>query len=141
MPAFKLVREPKGGVPPLVSSLSDFERALSVLRSAPGPVAVDAERAAMYRYSHGNYLVQMKKKGTPTFLFDAPALSSSLSLWVSGPLPSYTQALLGFISPSPALLPCAFLFSAGSQGSWEMLLGVGADRPGLPLERGDGQAL
>ena len=77
MPAFKLVREPKGGVPPLVSSLSDFERALSVLKSAPGPVAVDAERAAMYRYSHGNYLVQMKKKGTPTFLFDAPALSSS----------------------------------------------------------------
>ncbi|MBR6439971.1 MAG: HRDC domain-containing protein [Aeriscardovia sp.] len=74
MPCLKLVREPKGGVPPLVSSLSDFEKALSLLRSAPGPVAVDAERAAMYRYSHGNYLVQMKKRGTPIFLFDVPAL-------------------------------------------------------------------
>ncbi|MBO6003771.1 MAG: HRDC domain-containing protein [Aeriscardovia sp.] len=76
MSCFKLVREPKGGVPPLVGSLSDFERALSLLESAPGPVAVDAERAAMYRYSHGNYLVQMKKKGTPIFLFDIPTLSS-----------------------------------------------------------------
>ena len=39
-------------------------------------MAVDAERAAMYRYSHANYIVQMKKRGTPIFLFDAPALLS-----------------------------------------------------------------
>ena len=58
----------------MVDSLSGFEEALSILKNAPGPIAVDAERAAMYRYSHENYLVQMKKKGTPIFLFDAPAL-------------------------------------------------------------------
>ena len=60
----------------MVDSLSRFEEAVSVLKDAPGPVAVDAERAAMYRYSHENYLIQMKKQGTPIFLFDAPSLSS-----------------------------------------------------------------
>lgn len=59
-----------------MNSLSGFEEALSILKEARGPAAVDAERAAMYRYSHENYLVQMKKEGTPIFLFDAPALSS-----------------------------------------------------------------
>ncbi|MBQ1803887.1 MAG: HRDC domain-containing protein [Bifidobacteriaceae bacterium] len=76
MPTFTLVKEPKGGVPPVVDSLSGFEEALFALKKAPGPVAVDAERAAMYRYSHKNYLIQMKKRGTPIFLFDAPALLS-----------------------------------------------------------------
>ncbi|MBQ1374608.1 MAG: ribonuclease D, partial [Aeriscardovia sp.] len=76
MPSFNLVKEPRGGVPPVVDSLSRFEEAVSILKAAPGPVAVDAERAAMYRYSHENYLIQMKKQGTPIFLFDAPTLSS-----------------------------------------------------------------
>lgn len=36
--------------------------------------------------------------------------------------------------------PSTFLFSLDSKGPWELPLGMRADRPGLPLERGSGQA-
>ena len=35
----------------MVDSLSRFEEAVSILKAAPGPVAVDAERAAMKYYT------------------------------------------------------------------------------------------
>ncbi|MBQ3308487.1 MAG: HRDC domain-containing protein [Aeriscardovia sp.] len=69
-----LLSEPREGVPGVVDTAAGFDSALAELKSADGPVAADAERASGYRYSHEDYLIQIKRVGTGIFLFDVPAL-------------------------------------------------------------------
>ena len=69
-----LLAEPRDGVPDVVDTGVGFDSALAVLKSADGPIAADAERASGYRYSHQDYLIQIKRVGTSIFLFDVPAL-------------------------------------------------------------------
>ena len=55
-------------------------RAAKLLATGSGPVAVDAERASGYRYTHRAYLVQLRREGAGTVLIDPlpfPDLSPS----------------------------------------------------------------
>lgn len=73
-PPVPVLREPRDGVPePLTrpDQLADLVRAL---RTASGPVAIDAERASGYRYSQRAYLVQLRRRGVGTALIDPIAL-------------------------------------------------------------------
>ncbi len=45
-------------------------RAAKLLAAGSGPVAVDAERASGYRYTHRAYLVQLRREGSGTVLID-----------------------------------------------------------------------
>ena len=57
-----------------LSDVIDVESALTetieAFRAGTGPVAVDAERASGYRYSHRAYLVQLRREGSGSALVD-----------------------------------------------------------------------
>jgi len=61
---------PAGGTPEPVVTPADLRRAAKRLAAGTGPVAVDAERASGYRYTHRAYLVQLRREGTGTILID-----------------------------------------------------------------------
>ena len=68
--ASPLLSEPRDGVPPVLDTLDDLERATAALAAGSGPVAVDAERASGYRYGQRAYLVQLRREGAGSFLID-----------------------------------------------------------------------
>ncbi|MDO5694112.1 MAG: HRDC domain-containing protein [Aeriscardovia aeriphila] len=70
----ELIDVPHRGVPDLTATSRQFDAAIADLSHAIGPLAVDAERANSYRYSHMDYLIQVRRQGTDTYLFDIPAL-------------------------------------------------------------------
>jgi len=61
---------PRDGTPEPVDTPSGLARAAELLASGTGPVAVDAERASGYRYTHRAYLVQLRREGAGTILID-----------------------------------------------------------------------
>lgn len=69
-----LLKEPTGGVPPVVDDIPSFEAAVERLAAASGPVAADAERASGFRYGHEDWLIQLKRDGAGIFLLDPIAL-------------------------------------------------------------------
>ena len=62
--------EPTGGVPHVVESERELERAAAAIAAGSGPVAIDAERASGYRYGQRAYLVQVRRDGAGTWLID-----------------------------------------------------------------------
>ena len=70
--------EPKGGIPPLLSTPADMADALDTLRQGTGPFAIDTERAQGIRYSGRAYLIQIKREGAGLFLIDPPPLSDHM---------------------------------------------------------------
>lgn len=67
--------EPREGLPDVVATSSQLLAAAQQLARGAGPVAVDAERASGYRYSHRAYLVQLRRAGTGTVLIDPVGLA------------------------------------------------------------------
>ena len=65
---------PRDGVPPVVETPAALERAAAALAAGSGPVAADAERASGFRYGQHDYLVQLRREGSGTFLIDTAAL-------------------------------------------------------------------
>src|SRR3981189_1959352 len=61
---------PGGGTPEPISTPAGLARAARLLAAGSGPVAVDAERASGYRYTHRAYLVQLRRAGGGTILID-----------------------------------------------------------------------
>jgi ribonuclease D len=61
---------PRDGTPEPVSTQAGLARAAKLLAAGTGPVAVDAERASGYRYTHKAYLVQVRREGAGTVLID-----------------------------------------------------------------------
>lgn len=61
---------PRDGLPPIVDSAGELTRVVESYAAADGPVAIDAERASGYRYSHRAYLVQLRRDGAGTALID-----------------------------------------------------------------------
>ncbi|ASR03597.1 Ribonuclease D [Gordonia rubripertincta] len=61
---------PAGGVPPVLSTAAEFSDAAEALAAGEGPIAVDTERASGYRYSQRAYLIQIKRRGSGSFLLD-----------------------------------------------------------------------
>ncbi|MGH8823275.1 MAG: HRDC domain-containing protein [Jiangellaceae bacterium] len=62
--------EPREGLPPVVTDGDGLADTVQAFGTATGPVAVDAERASGYRYSHRAYLVQVRRAGAGTALID-----------------------------------------------------------------------
>jgi ribonuclease D len=62
--------EPRGGLPAVVAESRALAETVDAFGAAQGPVAVDAERASGYRYSHRAYLVQLRRTGAGTALID-----------------------------------------------------------------------
>ncbi len=62
--------EPSGGTPTPVSTPDRLAEVIERFAAGSGPVAVDAERASGYRYTHKAYLVQLRRAGAGTALID-----------------------------------------------------------------------
>ncbi len=65
---------PAGGVPDVVVGERELLRAAEAIAAGTGPVAIDAERASGYRYGQRAYLVQLRRAGSGSWLFDPAAL-------------------------------------------------------------------
>ena len=61
---------PRDGTPDPVATPEELDRVARALGEGHGPVAVDAERASGYRYTHRAYLVQLRRAGAGTVLID-----------------------------------------------------------------------
>ncbi|MEU6559224.1 ribonuclease D [Nocardia nova] len=61
---------PADGVPPVLDSAAEIAAAAARIAAGSGPLAVDAERASGFRYSNRAYLVQLRRRGSGTFLID-----------------------------------------------------------------------
>ena len=61
---------PREGTPEPITTPAALTRAAKLLAAGTGPVAVDAERASGYRYTHRAYLVQLRREGAGTILID-----------------------------------------------------------------------
>lgn len=70
--------EPRGGIPPLISTPEGMATAIAALKKGTGPFAVDTERAQGIRYSGRAYLIQIKREGSGIFLIDPPPLSDMM---------------------------------------------------------------
>jgi ribonuclease D len=66
---------PRDGTPEPVVTQAGLLRAAAALGAGSGPVAVDAERASGYRYTHRAYLVQLRRDGAGTILIDPTAFT------------------------------------------------------------------
>lgn len=62
------------GMPEVVTTERALIRAAKVIAGGSGPVALDAERASGFRYGQKAYLVQVRRHGAGTWLFDPVAL-------------------------------------------------------------------
>ncbi len=80
-PPANLLTEPREGLPELIETQHQLDRAISALVAGTGPVAIDAERASGYRYSSRAYLVQLRRHGSGTFLIDPTAFDSLTSVF------------------------------------------------------------
>ncbi|MBT8223997.1 MAG: HRDC domain-containing protein [Dactylosporangium sp.] len=65
-----LLTAPRDGTPTPVTTVAQLAAATERLAAGQGPVAVDAERASGYRYTHRAYLVQLRRTGSGTVLID-----------------------------------------------------------------------
>ncbi|WP_299574459.1 HRDC domain-containing protein [uncultured Williamsia sp.] len=61
---------PVDGVPPLLSLPEEFADAARRLADGEGPIALDTERASGFRYSNRAYLIQIRRRGSGSFLVD-----------------------------------------------------------------------
>jgi ribonuclease D len=65
-----LLTAPRDGTPDPVTTPAELAAVARRFAGAQGPVAVDAERASGYRYTHRAYLVQLRREGAGTALID-----------------------------------------------------------------------
>ncbi|GAA1518281.1 ribonuclease D [Dactylosporangium maewongense] len=65
-----LLTAPRDGTPEPITDRAELARAVERFAQGSGPVAVDAERASGYRYTHRAYLVQLRRAGAGTVLID-----------------------------------------------------------------------
>src|SRR5215475_8701886 len=62
--------EPREGTPEPITTAEVLADVVARFAAGTGPVAVDAERASGYRYTHRAYLVQLRREGAGTALID-----------------------------------------------------------------------
>jgi ribonuclease D len=68
--------EPAEGTPDPVTTDEALAQVVALFAGGTGPVAVDAERASGYRYTHRAYLVQLRRAGAGTALIDPVPLAT-----------------------------------------------------------------
>src|SRR5689334_14683106 len=74
-PAAVPLTEPRDGTPDPVDTPGALAEVVRRFASGSGPVAVDAERASGYRYTHRAYLLQLRRAGAGTILIDPTAFA------------------------------------------------------------------
>ncbi|KAA9393451.1 ribonuclease D [Kocuria coralli] len=67
---------PHDGLPRVLDTRSQLERAAEHLHVATGPLAIDTERASGFRYGQRAFLVQLRREGAGTILIDPEAVGS-----------------------------------------------------------------
>ena len=77
----RLLKEPRGGVPDVTSTLDGYHRVCDAMAEATGSLAADAERASGFRYGHEDWLVQFKREGAGIALLDPVALTRAGADW------------------------------------------------------------
>jgi ribonuclease D len=65
-----LLTSPRDGTPEPLTTADELAEVTRRFAAGDGPVAVDAERASGYRYTHRAYLVQLRRAGVGTVLID-----------------------------------------------------------------------
>lgn len=73
-----LLREPREGVPEVITGENALAQACAALSDGSGAIAVDTERASGYRYWPKAYLIQLRRDGAGTHLVDPIALDGRL---------------------------------------------------------------
>ncbi|GAB49413.1 HRDC domain-containing protein [Mobilicoccus pelagius] len=68
-----VLTRPAEGVPGVVEDEHRLLEVADALAAGHGPLAIDAERASGYRYGQRAYLVQVRREGAGTWLFDPMA--------------------------------------------------------------------
>lgn len=76
-----LLKEPRGGVPDVIDTPTQFYDMVDRFAQADGPIAADAERASGYRYGQQDWLVQFKRTGAGIALVDPVALAQQGVSW------------------------------------------------------------
>ena len=76
----RLLKEPRGGVPDVTSTLDGYHRVCDAMAEATGSLAADAERASGFRYGHEDWLIQFKREGAGIALLDPVALTRAAYL-------------------------------------------------------------
>ena len=71
----RLLKEPRGGVPDVTSTIEGYHHVCEALADASGSLAADAERASGFRYGHEDWLIQCKREGAGIALLDPIALT------------------------------------------------------------------
>ena len=77
----RLLKEPRGGVPDVTSTLDGYHRVCDAMAEATGLLAADAERASGFRYGHEDWLIQFKREGAGIALLDPVALTRAGADW------------------------------------------------------------
>jgi ribonuclease D len=75
-----LLAEPADGTPEPITRSAQLVDVVAQMRTASGPIALDAERASGYRYSQRAYLVQLRRAGIGTVMIDPIALPALAQL-------------------------------------------------------------
>ena len=83
VPVVPVLTQPRDGVPAVIETQTDLERAAQLLAAGTGPLAIDAERASGYRYGQRAYLIQVRREGSGTHLIDPIAVSDLTPLATS----------------------------------------------------------
>lgn len=76
-------REPRDGVPDIITTPQALATYADALASGAGPVALDAERASGFRYSQRAYLIQVRREGAGIALIDPIAVPDLTPLAVA----------------------------------------------------------
>src|SRR5213078_548319 len=69
-PAAVRLTTPRDVTPEPVTTPEQLRDVIRRFAAGTGPIAVDAERASGYRYTHRAYLVQLRREGAGTALID-----------------------------------------------------------------------
>lgn len=68
---------PAAGTPVLLDSPEHIAAAGRALAAGTGPIAIDTERASAFRYDDRAFVIQLRRRGTETFLIDPEAEPSA----------------------------------------------------------------
>lgn len=71
----QLIAYPRDGIPPVISTIDELEKAAHKLGRSRLPLAVDVERAQGFRYGSSAYLLQLRREDIGSFLIDTAALT------------------------------------------------------------------
>lgn len=108
--AVPLLAAPRAPLPPVITTVSELERAFDQLLVGHGDIALDAERASGYKYSQRAYLVQIFRRDGGLHLIDPIALINESEKNVGAHLFSRLNGILegaeAVIHASSQDLPC-----------------------------------